>query len=815
MKDLYSLQKLFSEKIFRIPDYQRGYSWNEQQLKEFWEDVLNIPNDREHYTGMISLKEIKDITDEKWNDDRWLSERDYKFYHIVDGQQRMTTFIILVNEIVKYIENLPENINKKDYEINLNSFTLKDIKEKYLFMVYPNSNNILKSYKFGYEFDNPSYLYFKNKILEEETTGQVEETFYTLNLQYAKDFFKDAIKSLHEKNNKNIECISKLFTNLTQKLKFNIYYIDDDFNVFIAFETMNNRGKKLSYLELLKNRLIYLTTLFKNDEAVIQKVRTKINDTWKDIYSYLGKNKEKALSDDEFLQAHWTLYFGYSRNNKDNYNNFLLNKYFIQNRVLDTNFKFKEGIENIDQEEISDIDNEEEINIESLSNIKEKLQLKDIDNYIDSLKEMIPYWYALHYPEDTNLDNDIKLWLSKLNRLQYAYFKPLTCVVLSKKDILADKKIEYLKSVERWIFVYFRLCTYFQTYRNSYFYNLARDLNWNKINIEKVLEDLKEIDVINEEGIISTQSVMARIDMLKSYKGYYSWGPIRYFLYEYELHLKGKNGTDVKLSPEVIFKKDDKDKISIEHIYPQTDTNNYWTDRFGQYPEKSKFFLANSLGNLLPLSMSINSSFQNDSFDDKKNGTNRRQRCYANGCYSEMKVAEYNDWNPDTIRDRGLDLLKFMEERWRFKFNSEEDMLKILYFDKVEKDESIIIEKTDEKYFDINEKIKHLTKVTSTSFINIFNELHDYIMSLNNSITYRYNSVYIGYKLDKNFIEIWFHKNNIQILLRPGEYDDPSGKLKKLPDSYNWVNNMEYIINGKEDIDNVKHLIKQSYEKIL
>ena len=82
---LESIQKLFNEKIFRIPDYQRGYSWNEQQLTEFWEDVLNIPSNREHYTGMISLKEIKDVSNvEKWNDIQWLvNNRGYKVYHIV------------------------------------------------------------------------------------------------------------------------------------------------------------------------------------------------------------------------------------------------------------------------------------------------------------------------------------------------------------------------------------------------------------------------------------------------------------------------------------------------------------------------------------------------------------------------------------------------------------------------------------------------------------------------------------------------------------------------------------------------------------
>ena len=111
MNDLLSLTDLFNRAIFRIPDYQRGYSWNEQQLTEFWEDVLNIPSNREHYTGMISLKEIKDVSNvEKWNDIQWLvNNRGYKVYHIVDGQQRFTTIIILINEIINFIANLPEN----------------------------------------------------------------------------------------------------------------------------------------------------------------------------------------------------------------------------------------------------------------------------------------------------------------------------------------------------------------------------------------------------------------------------------------------------------------------------------------------------------------------------------------------------------------------------------------------------------------------------------------------------------------------------------------------------------------------------------
>ena len=111
---------------------------------------------------------------------------------------------------------------------------------------------------------------------------------------------------------------------------FNLHEIDDDYDVFVAFETMNNRGKRLTNLELLKNRLIYLTTLYDDDvfdEKDKSALRKKINDAWKEVYYQLGRNKSVPLSDDDFLRAHWIIYFRYSRKRGDDYIKFLLNKF--------------------------------------------------------------------------------------------------------------------------------------------------------------------------------------------------------------------------------------------------------------------------------------------------------------------------------------------------------------------------------------------------------------------------------------------------------------------------------------------------------
>lgn len=658
MNDLLSLQDLFNKKIFRIPDYQRGYSWEELQLKEFWSDLLNLLPDRDHYTGMISLKKLDSnyVNNEKWNDERWLIQNwDYVPYHVVDGQQRLTTFIILINEIVNYyIKNNPE---KSLNEIFINSIPLNKIQEDYLVQTKPDSQGTIKTYKFGYEVDNPSYEFFKYRILESSNPIAVDETFYTLNLAKANDFFENKINELV--NSQGINGLENVFKKVTQRLKFNMYYIDNDFNVFIAFETMNNRGKRLSYLELLKNRLIYLSTVFDVDEDNKTAVRNNINDAWKTVYEYLGKNKNKPLNDNEFLQAHWMIYFGYTRSNKVTYDSFLLNDYFTQQNISND---YNLELNTIDNELFIDeeYDNEEIIIEEKVNNKKEKLTIGSINNYINSMKSLIPYWYQIHYPNEIE-NKDIRMYIERLNRLGYVNFKPLTTVLLSKNNVTDEQKITMLKGIERFVFLHYRLNGYFGTYKNSFFYNLAHDYYLNSVTYEGVLKEVNEIDFLSDNNVANMSGVYTKFDRLfKNNNGFYSWASIRYVLYEYERHLMCGMANSIRLLPEDIFKKDERDHYSIEHIYPQTPTDEYWINNFYYYNDNQKNKLTNTIGNLLPLSKSINSSLQNYSFDKKKS-----MRFY-DGSHNELEVSRNENWTSEDILSRGLKIVKFMEQEWNF-----------------------------------------------------------------------------------------------------------------------------------------------------
>ncbi len=245
---LKSLIEIFNERFFRIPDFQRGYSWEINQLEDFWEDLLNLKNDKIHYTGLLTVEPItkKNIENlEKWKDDLWLFERELNAYYLIDGQQRLTTAIILVNEILNLVDE-SAGINFKDKSYWINKFLYQSYGEKY------------KSYIFGYERDNPSDEYFKTKILGQQssTADKVpEQTLYTSNLQTAKEFFNKELSNLNSNE------LEDIFKKITTKFKFNFYEIDEELDVYVTFETMNNRGKPLSNLELLKNRLIYLSCI--------------------------------------------------------------------------------------------------------------------------------------------------------------------------------------------------------------------------------------------------------------------------------------------------------------------------------------------------------------------------------------------------------------------------------------------------------------------------------------------------------------------------------------------------------------------------
>ena len=708
--ELQPLSLLFQNRLFRIPDYQRGYAWQQSQLIDFWDDLVNLQDGRYHYTGLLSLKNLKASEITSWGSDLWMTSKGFKPCYIVDGQQRLTSFVILLNEIVEYSRTLEENKGLSDRDIVLGYETLEDVISKYICQHRP-PNKQITTYLFGYEVDNPSSDYLQFRIFNEPYSGTVNETYYTRNLKFAKNFFRENLTALHETDGMN--GINELYLKLTQRLMFNIHEIDDDYDVFVAFETMNNRGKKLTNLELLKNRLIYLTTLYsddKFDKMDKDNLRKEINETWKEVYYQLGRNEKTPLSDDEFLRAHWIAYFAYSRRKGDDYIHFLLNKFSAKN-IFEKKTVIVSGespieAEGSDYDQDVDIEEEQgEIDTVEVS----KLEPSEILAYVNSLKDMAKYWYDTFFPlQSEHLSDNEKVWIDRLNRIGIGYFRPLIMTVISRRDLLPAKRCELFNAIERFIFICFRLGYFNATFRSSEYYRAARSIYLKEMDIDVLIKDINDTTEANIEYALP--NFITKIEKHFDNKGgFYYWNSIKYFLYEYEYQLAKKNNLD-KISWDM-FTKTEKDKVSIEHILPQTPSKYYWRNQFRQFSAEEIELLSAALGNLLPLSRSINSALQNDSFEDKKTSKDGGRRGYQNGSHSEIEVAQETDWTASSIYKRSKKLLEFMENRWKFSFTLQQ-MDKLIYVTWVNDGRKIpepLLE--EEKTAELSNNAKQTTKV--------------------------------------------------------------------------------------------------------
>jgi hypothetical protein len=686
------LDSLFKEKLFRIPDYQRGYAWGKDQLNAFWEDLVSLPPERSHYTGVLTLKQTPSAEITENSKEFWLiDDHSYKQYHIVDGQQRLTTVIIFLQAFMDVLRELPENLDRSDDDIYITeTLTVTDVTQKFLYMVRPQGDEF-RTYKFGYAVDNPSDQYMRHRILDEDGGGTVFETFYTLNLSNARTFFVEQLRSWYKQE--QMPGLQRLYRTLTKRFLFNEYIIKDEFDVFVAFETMNNRGKKLSDLELLKNRLIYLTTLYTDEEldpAARKSLRDSINDAWKEVYFQLGRNRLRPLNDDDFLKAHWTMYFKYSRQTGRDYVRFLLEDEFTPKRVhrkVVQSVTIEETEEQAWDEELNDAESESDGEDVSEKTIEvAELRPTDIRDYVLSLKDSSTHWFRSFYPELTDsLSTEERTWLLRLNRLGMIYFRPLVMAIL-KNVADEQQRIETFQQIERFVFVVFRLTTARSNYRSSEFYNFARALDRGETTVADIKQALHD-----QMAYTFTDGCLFDPDdflytMQKKFdagQGFYGWPGLRYFLYEYELSLLSKTRHQKVDWSDLL--KTGKDRISIEHIYPQTETST-WADAFSEVSDAQRVVYNGSLGNLLLLSSAINSSLQNDSFEGKKkpklrpDGSKLRNG-YSDGSHSEIEVSCQESWGPKQIRDRGLKLLKFMEERWQFHFSSEGEKLELLFPD--------------------------------------------------------------------------------------------------------------------------------------
>ena len=282
--ELLTLKQVFAEgkRSFCIPDYQRGYSWEEDQRKDLLKDIeYGMDGGYSHYTGtLVAVK--KDSED----NDR-LEE-----FEIVDGQQRLATLIILLSCIAHACKqrNTPEPEDLRRYFIEEGS----DYRNTHRKFTLSNEQNKL----FWDMVEEP----------DSDSSGKVKNKGHQ-NIVDAFDQFK---KWLQEP--KNGTSPSEIYEYVTNGLGFLMYAPDNTREIGIMFEVINNRGKPLSELEKVKNYLIYYSE--KNNN---QRLKKALNDRWPEILEHLNRCNHTSNDDENgFLRNCWIVFQDATKNKSFN-----------------------------------------------------------------------------------------------------------------------------------------------------------------------------------------------------------------------------------------------------------------------------------------------------------------------------------------------------------------------------------------------------------------------------------------------------------------------------------------------------------------
>ncbi|MFB1342183.1 DUF262 domain-containing protein [Helicobacter pylori] len=589
--ELLNLDGVIEKGVFEIPSYQRGYAWQIRQLKDFGNDLEHVSKlgDKFHYMHSLTLRESE-------------NEFESSAFEIIDGQQRLATSLILLDLLAK----ITQNKDPKYSLINLEP---------------------ILSYKY-YGLSEA----FRAIMEEEKDLERFQTSFYAKNLIDAYAFFKEKISDTP------IEALEKMFDALIKKMLFSVVELNDNrIDPFSSFETINNRGKDLSTLELLKNRLHFVAHKI-CDGKKLEKLQNEINDTYTRIYYDLSLRHFKDDHLKDFLKHFVAYYYG----EKGDFKKRLLEMEFNAHKRYTDNTNFDDEYERID----------------------------DLLFYLSYSSKV---WNFLHTLDEKSIalivDDNKKLEMEitpkmcgllekmrRLNALSDNAFLPLLLSLLTiqragksaNEQPYTTQELEgLLEYLERFGFLIYRVAGK-NTAKNEWIelaFEAFRAYRYGEENIAIEKLPTLEKSFFNRQGNSALKLLEESIHSKKNTEKWYQWGKaLNYLLYEYELHH----------NPETTLNFDSSIEI-IEHILPQKPDQGYSAEEksWAKNPH-----IVHALGNLLLIPKNANSSLSNKPFDEK-----RKQ--YLKGSYSEKEVAKNASFGVAQIKERSEKLLDFLIAHYR------------------------------------------------------------------------------------------------------------------------------------------------------
>jgi hypothetical protein len=270
------ISALFTGRLFRIPEYQRAYAWGTRQRSDLFNDILDVRRSgREHFMAtVVALARTQDI--------RLIGADEYRTVEIVDGQQRITTLVVLLKAIEKALNQSDAKEEKLRREIA--ELLVKDDDHSLVLL----------------QTNHDSSSVFTDYIRLGEINAAQAFTAADFNVVDAADECEAFVKRWSED-----KPLIELVAAIRNQLSVIYHEISDEATVYRVFEVLNSRGLDVKWIDKLKSQLMAL--LFEHVEGGTRTEAVReMQVIWQDIYRTLGVRGDLG---DEALRfaGTWTL----------------------------------------------------------------------------------------------------------------------------------------------------------------------------------------------------------------------------------------------------------------------------------------------------------------------------------------------------------------------------------------------------------------------------------------------------------------------------------------------------------------------------
>lgn len=602
------------ERLLVVPDYQRPYAWEKRQLEDLWQDLDLMTDGSKHYTGTLVLK---DLTTELVTD----SGDTVTQCEVVDGQQRLTTCLILIDRLRRAFAAIDDE-QARSRSDNLGRSYGPVVIEGVLHARMQLAGDL-----------NDHWL---RCVLGDGHPARGTLTAGEWRLEEAAAFFDEQIAALAEglEPNAALTTLQRLQTRVTNGLRFLVYEVEPESHAGEIFETLNGRGRDLTEMEKIKNYLLFLADSLPPARARV--LVLEVNRAWSHIYEHLAG---LSANEDLLLRAHWLA-------TQDPIARWWRGAVSV--KELLSRERFVPGSARLTSRD------------STLAQDSESLQddlVSTVTDYVSTLQACALFTKEFLDPradfQTFGADGHAaRVASARLRRSGItAIFRPLLFAARLQHPRDGQLYVDLVSACERYSARVFIIGQKRSDAGQARLYRLAHDL-YTGDDPKTVLDHISSLTwTYGDDDVVRAG--------LGPNANWYWRGGHKYFLYEYELS-KAARTTDVHDFE--TYAVGARSARTTEHILPQKP--NWAAGEWRAFTPDEHAQLCNGIGNLVLTD--DNSSYGRKPFAQKKGARGQLSPpCYSDSrLVQESDIALFDDWTPETIEQRRQSFVEWALERW-------------------------------------------------------------------------------------------------------------------------------------------------------